>query len=327
MERSRILYVLECLQHDTDNDRAVTLKEIQTYLEKETNLGSVSGVSIRRDIQALITAGHHIEVQQGAHNTYYYRLLHPGFTFNEIRFLVDSVSINQFLSAEQKQRLFRKFEGICSRKEVRKLISRIKVSETVPPALDLLDNLEMIYQIIEEKRKINFSYGKYNWERKFVYTWKDRDLTPCAVVYREGRFYLKCLNGADGKIRTYRVDRMRDIIQGEPVQKLPKLLKSMGTVVDIYEPEYYADVTLRIRSQLLDDMLERLGKQVYLRQDFLDKEHLILRAKIGISYGFYRWILKYGDGVEVLAPSEIRQKVADMVQRMAQMYSLPSSND
>ena len=320
MERERIIYILEYLSHYTDCNRAATLKQIKAYLENHTNLGKVSLPSIRRDIASLISAGNHIEIERGAHNIHYYRMQSSGFTFNEIRFFVDSVSFNQFLTADQKQRLFHKFEGICSQTEARKLIAHIKMSEVTPPSLDLLENLDIVYQILEAKRKINFAYGKYNEKRHFVYTKKKRDLTPCSVVYYGGRFYLKCINGTDGKIRTYRVDRMREITMEEPVEILPQLPKAQGAVVDIFEPEYYEVVKLRVNQHLLDDMLEKLGKYAYLRPDFTDDTYVIIHAKIGISYGFYRWLLKYGDTVEVLSPPKIRKEIAEIVQHMAKMY-------
>ena len=101
-----------------------------------------------------------------------------GFTFNEIRFLVDSVSINKFLSNAQKQRLFRKFEVLRSESEVRKLVGRITLSEVAPPSLDLLDNLECVHQIIAEKRKIHFQYGKYNIHREIEYYDKKAESDP-----------------------------------------------------------------------------------------------------------------------------------------------------
>ena len=118
MERERIIHILEFLSRYTDDEKSATVKEIQTYLAAQTNVGSISPLSIRRDIDSLILAGNQIEIERGPHNTYYYRMPSRGFTFNEIRFLADSVSINKFLSAEQKQRLFRKFEGLCSQAEV-----------------------------------------------------------------------------------------------------------------------------------------------------------------------------------------------------------------
>ena len=180
---SRILYVLDYLSHNTDAEKGATLKEIQAYLLNQTNLGAVSVLSIKRDIERLDTMGYTVGVRKGAHNTAYYYMKERGFTFNEIRFLVDSVSINKFLNNEQKQRLFKKFEGLCSEAEVRKLVGRITLSEVAPPSLDLLDNLECVHQIIAEKRKINFKYGKYNTNRVIEYYTKKRNLIPCQVVY------------------------------------------------------------------------------------------------------------------------------------------------
>ena len=122
---SRILYVLDYLSHNTDAEKGATLKEIQAYLLNQTNLGAVSVLSIKRDIERLDTMGYTVGVRKGAHNTAYYYMKERGFTFNEIRFLVDSVSINKFLNNEQKQRLLKKFEGLCSEAEVRKLVGRI----------------------------------------------------------------------------------------------------------------------------------------------------------------------------------------------------------
>ena len=34
------------------------------------------------------------------HNTAYYALIDKGFSFNEIRFIVDSISINKFLTSK-----------------------------------------------------------------------------------------------------------------------------------------------------------------------------------------------------------------------------------
>ena len=95
---SRILYVLDYLSHNTDAEKGATLKEIQAYLLNQTNLGAVSVLSIKRDIERLDTMGYTVGVRKGAHNTAYYYMKERGFTFNEIRFLVDSVSINKFLN-------------------------------------------------------------------------------------------------------------------------------------------------------------------------------------------------------------------------------------
>ena len=55
---SRILYVLDYLSHNTDAEKGATLKEIQAYLLNQTNLGAVSVLSIKRDIERLDTMGY-----------------------------------------------------------------------------------------------------------------------------------------------------------------------------------------------------------------------------------------------------------------------------
>ena len=91
---SRILFVLDYLSRNTDAEKGATLKDIQAYLLNQTNAGSVSTLSIQRDIDQIDAMGYTVDIRKGAHNTSYYHMRDRGFTFNEIRFLVDSVSIN-----------------------------------------------------------------------------------------------------------------------------------------------------------------------------------------------------------------------------------------
>ena len=87
MEHERIIHILEYLRRNTDETRTVSIKQIQSHLD-------------RRDIERLTTMGYPITIKRGAHNTYLYQMETEGFTFNEIRFLVDSVSINKYLSVD-----------------------------------------------------------------------------------------------------------------------------------------------------------------------------------------------------------------------------------
>ncbi|MCI6561606.1 MAG: WYL domain-containing protein, partial [Ruminococcus sp.] len=208
MEHERIIHIYEYLSRNTDEDREVTVKDIRNYLEGTTNLGYVSVLTIRRDLERLSNMGYDILTRKGAHNTTYYSLFGKGFSFNEIRFLVDSISINKFLTAEQKQKLIKKFEGMCSESEVRQLISRISLNGRGAPSLDLLANLEKVHNIISAHQKIDFEYGKFNTQKKMVYYSKKRDMIPVKVIYFEERFYLKCMNTETLQIRTYRIDRM-----------------------------------------------------------------------------------------------------------------------
>ncbi len=317
MEHERIIKIYEYLCRYTDEAGSVTIKEIQDYLSDSGNMQNVSAVTIRRDLDRLSAMGNDIRKKNGAHNTAEYSLVNKGFTFNEIRFIVDSVSINKYLSPSQKQKMIKKFEGMCSESEVRQLISRISLNGRNLPNLDLLENLEIVHKIISERRKINFEYGKSNTKGNMEYYSKKRDMIPVKVIYFDERFYLKCVNAQTQQIRTYRIDRMKNIAAGDKVRQIPKLPKYDGVVLDMFEPKYFEYVKLRVKRFLLDDMLEKFGEYASVQDD---QENVIIRVKIGISDSFCRWVMRYGSDIEILSPEHIRSKFQEELQKVLEKY-------
>lgn len=321
MDQERIIFILDYLSRYTDESKAVSIKEIQEYLARVCNLTRVNDVTIRRDLDRLTSAGNHIVKYNREHNTAYYALIDKGFSFNEIRFLVDSVSINKFLTAVQKQKLIKKFEGMCSDAEIRQLISRITLNERCSPSLDLLENLELIHRLIAESRKINFEYGKYDTDKQIKYYKKKRDLLPVKVIYFKERIYLKCYNGAEKRWRIYRVDRMRKIEGGEVSHiRLPKEQKAVGFVTDMFEPEYFEYVKLKVKRYLLDDMLEHFGDYASISPYSEKDESVIITVHVGVNRRFFLWVLSYGDDIELLSPEKTRREYLDVVRKMLGVY-------
>ncbi len=321
MEHERIIYVLEYLTNYSDEKKRVTIQDIRNYLAYQTNLGDVSPLTIRRDIARLQTTGHNIQISHGSHNKAEYYLIRKGFTFNEIRFIVDSVSINRFLSDNQKQTLIKKFEGLCSAEEVHQLISRISLNSLAAPSANLLDNLDKVHRIISQNRKINFEYGKYDTHKKINYYSKRRDLIPCKVIYFNDRFYLKCLDEENSSVRTYRIDRMKHITQGEKTAVKAKIPRPDGVVLDIFEPDAFVFVTLRVKRFLLDDMLEQFGSYATVLNE-QNPDTVLIRAKIGIGHGFYRWVMKYGQDMEIVSPENVRQEFAKRISAVSKLYQI-----
>lgn len=57
MEHERIIHILEYLRRNTDETRTVSIKQIQSHLDRNYNMQSVSPLTIRRDIERLTTIG------------------------------------------------------------------------------------------------------------------------------------------------------------------------------------------------------------------------------------------------------------------------------
>ena len=322
MEHERIIHIYDYLCRNTDEEHSVSCRDIQEYLARNANLSDVSPLTIRRDIDRLCAAGNDIRRTNGPHNTALYSLIDKGFTFNEIRFMVDSISINKFLSAEQKKKLIHKFEGMCTDAEIRSIVSRISLNSTAAPSLDLLENLETIHRLISGQRKINFQYGKFDTKKQMKYYSKSREMIPVRVVYFDEHFYLRCFNEENEQFRTYRIDRMKEIEGGRKSRKkIPDDKKYDGFVVDMFAPEHFEYVTMRVKRYLLDEMLEQLGEYGFFSDDKDNSDSVIVRAKVGVNDRFYLWVLRYGEGVEILAPSDIRKDFVKNLRRISDMYS------
>lgn len=320
MEPERILLIYDYLTRNAAEPPGVTIQDIRSHLASSADIEMPSPLTVRRDLERLTTAGYNIVRTNGAHNTAYYYISGSGFTFNEIRFIVDSVSINKFLSAEEKTRLIRKFEVLCSEKDVRRLISRVKVNRSRLTNSDLLKNLEAVHRIIGEQCKIQFAYGKHDENGEISYYSKKRDMIPCEVVYFNERFYLYCMDENTEERRIYRIDRMKDIRMGEKPRRRLKLPAPEGADVDIFKPERYESVLLRVRRVLLDDMLETFGEFADIRKTPVGQGWICIQARVGISDGFYRWAMRYGEDLEILAPAEIRACFAEKLRNVSALY-------
>ena len=141
------------------------------------------------------------------------------------------------------------------------------------------------------------------------------------MVFFNNRFYLKCYNEETKAWRTYRIDRMKNIESGEVSRcLLPKEEKCDGFVIDMFEPEYYENVTLIVKRVLLDDMMEHFGEYASVSRYSDDGNSVNISVRVGINQRFYLWVMKYGDGIELLSPPKVRSEFLSEVRKMLGAY-------
>ena len=141
------------------------------------------------------------------------------------------------------------------------------------------------------------------------------------MFFFNNRFYLKCYNEETVAWRTYRIDRMKNIESGEVSRcLLPKEEKCDGFVIDMFEPEYYENVTLRIKRVLLDDMMEHFGEYASVSRYTDDGNSVNISVRVGINQRFYLWVMSYGDGIELLSPVKTRSEYLAEVRKMLGAY-------
>lgn len=51
-----------------------------------------------------------------------------------------------------------------------------------------------------------------------------------------------------------------------------------------------------------------------------EPEYVIIRAKIGISDSFYRWVMKYGNNIEIVFTECIRNKFCEELGKIFEIH-------
>ena len=177
--------------------------------------------------------------------------------------------------------------------------------------------------------KITFKYLKYSISDmgKQVERRKGERYTvsPFQLLINDGNYYLLAFDDYSQDMRTYRVDRMKDVRftgisrDGEEQFKKIDLKTYTKRVFSMYSgaPQH---VEIRFINPLLDAVVDRFGtKDVHYTK--IDDKHFSITAKVEISEQFFGWILGFGKKVKLLYPNDVIERFREYMDKIREMYS------
>ena len=266
---------------------------------------------------------------------FYVRQRH--FDLNDIRLLAECVYSAKFIAEGQAKRLVDVVCDFVSENQAEKirhnafLTDRVKtINKSVLNSISLI-NEAMSKEIEGEKHipeKISFKYLKYTLDdlgkqverkhgAKFV-------VSPFQLLINDGNYYLLAFDDDSQKMKTYRVDRMKNVsFTGEPregQEEFDKIdLKTYTQrVFSMYGGEKKR-VTLRFINPLLDTAIERFGTKDVIYSK-VDDTHFSVTAQVEISNQFFGWILGFGNRVKLLAPDDVTDQFRAYLDKIRDMY-------
>lgn len=323
MARNQFRLILEILKRETDKSHWISGSELRWILSESYGI-SVTPLTVRRDIDALNEFGECVKIKAGAHNQYLYRYINKDFPIEDVRILVDSVFINRFLTAAQKNTLLSRFRNVVSRHEVEMLRSLVFLNDSCETKHDLLKNKHIIDKGIAEGRYVSFKYERYGADKQLIFDGKKRKIIPMIVIYDQNKYYISAIDCLDGNIRkTFRIDKMADV----------RLLEKITEEYECDTPNYSAsrfemfsgddtyEAKFRVRRSLFDYMIERFGTDVKMRPDFDNPDYAIVTQQIQHSKGLIRWIMTQGSDLEVVSPDLLRLEVANALADTLKLYN------
>ncbi len=349
--------VLQYLLKYTDENNVATAFDIIGYLKEDCDIDAERR-SIYRDIEEINTVALMLEeectIKQAAEmladdedgelKLVVYDKKKKGFyvrqrkyDLNDIRLLAECVYSSKFISQGQADRLADVVCEFVSEHQADKirhnafLTDRVKTNNR-----QVLANIATINEAMSRKidgephtpEKITFKYLKYSVGdmSKQVERRKGAKyiVSPFQLLINDGNYYLLAFDDYSKEMRTYRVDRMKDVDpMGEPREgeedfKKIDLRTYTQRVFSMYGGEQKL-VEIRFINPLLDAVVDRFGtKDVQYAK--VDETHFSVTAKVEISDQFFGWLLGFGRKAKLLYPDDVLDKFRAYMDRIREMY-------
>lgn len=258
---------------------------------------------------------------------------------NDIRLLAECVYSAKFLSQGQADRLADVVCEFVSKHQAEKirhdafLTDRVKTSNKA-----VLNNISTINDAMSRRlggephdpEKISFQYLKYSVSDvgQQVERRKGQKYTvsPYKLLINDGNYYLLAFDDSVQDMRTYRVDRMKNVrFTGEPREGAEAFaaidLKSYTKRVFSMFGGKQERVVIRFINPLLDAVVDRFGNdRGSVWYEKLDDTHFTVATQVEISDQFFGWVLGFGKKAKILEPPAVVDQFAAYLDKVRQMY-------
>lgn len=353
--------VMQCLLKKTDESHVLAAEDIISYLQGTCGIDAERR-SIYRDIKEInkaylmFTEG--IDIYKAAerlesdktNRLIIYDTINKGFRVNpryrnprlkEIRLLAECVYSAKFIEKEETDRLVDIVVDSVSEAQADMIRHEAYLTDRVKTNNEqVLDNLNSIDIAMSKTKsskehtpeKISFKYLKYtiqdinkpierrNGERYIV--------SPYRLLISDGNYYLLGFDDDKQAMRTYRIDRMKDVKrigaprEGAEAAKAIEISKYSQQCFSMFGGET-TRVRVQFENELLDTMIDRFGKSgaQYAK---VDEEHFEITVQVRVSDMFFSWVCGFGKRAKIVYPERIIDEFTAFLDRIKSVYKVDS---
>lgn len=314
-QKLKALYVAKYFLEYSDENHSVSAGDIVDYLRDEYNI-STERRSIYRDISVLRDEfGFDIDGGQGGK----YRLLSRQLEIDDLRIIAECVQATKFISEPKSREIVEALTQFCSIYQAEQLRNDIYLCDRIKSmqkgTLNIISIINAAMALRRDGKphtpqKICFNYlkhtikninatiEKYNGEKYVV--------SPYRLLINDGNYYLLAYSDKDREIRTYRIDRMKNVcLVDAPRAGADEFaaidIKTYTTRVFSMMPGKPARVSIRFDNSLLDTAIERFGTTTaFYRED--GENNFVVSADVDVSEQFFAWICLFGSKARIISP-------------------------
>ena len=316
--KGRIIFLANYIADHADEDHPVTTEELISAVEEKGY--SANRNTIRTDIEALKAEGIGIDSARVGNAKGYYLKDRP-FRLSELKALIDAVSSSQFIPERNSNEMIRRLAEMAPEMHRKDLIAtafcadRIKTDSPVA-----FKTVDIVNKAIQKQQKISFQYVDYlpTKEEILRHDKKKYVVSPYALVWNDGRYYVPSYDGEKDKIVSYRVDRMRNVKMADeradhhmPFNSADYCRKVLWMFDGDMEEQ---EVVLISDNKHMISLIDRFGEEI--ETSAVDEERFRAIVKVIPSYSFFSWIFQFCGGIRIAGPEKVKQEYENMLRKV-----------
>lgn len=325
-ERRFLLY--NYLIKNTWEGHTKTPTDIFEYLLTHYGIEKPNIKTFYSDLAALERPTYGLEIQYDP-KSHGYWVQNPPFSRDELQWMVDSIQASKFLTQKKADEITRKIIELASENDKYVLHRPAFVSKRVRNMNEsIVEESAIIYQAIKANRKISFRYFHRTPDRRnrLKYTKAgDRNVvSPFALLWDNGNYYMYAYNSDSKKFMTYRVDRMDTIRldeigrDGEAEYDQKHITNRQTVVFDMYSTGKAHRVEFRCNNRITDAIIDQFGENTLLSP--IDETHFKTVVSVELSPPFYAWVSTFGRSIKIVSPAEAVDGIKKFLQKACEMY-------
>ena len=336
LNKSRPLYIANFIRAKSDADHWVTQKQIMDYLYEEFGI-MPDRKTIKRDI-AMLRDEMGMDIEEEAYKGY--RLVSREFELDDLKILAECVYAAKFISEERSKDLIDVLCDFCSENQAKRLKREIYVCDRIKTSENkTLRTINTIREAMEQQRypdgfhrgrKITFRYTTHSVAdvHKLIdkHDGKLYIVSPYQLVINDGNYYLIGLADDVEELRTYRIDRMRDVSilnEHRNMRKEWSTRRDMKTYIRQTFSMFGGEqekVTIRFENGLLDTVIDKFGVGFGAEYVPDGEKHFVVTTNVSVSEQFYAWICGFGTKAKIVAPRQIVKAFGEYLADIQEQY-------
>lgn len=308
-QKLKLLYLLDFLMRETDEEHPSSTKEIIEYL---SSIGiNAERKTIYSDIEALKLFGTDIES-----NGKGYYVASREFELPELKMLADCVSASKFITDKKSRNLIKKIESLTSRFEAAMLQRQVFTADGVKGGNEsIYYSVDTVSDAVNAGKKIAFKYFTYDTDKKRCYKNDGEDyvVTPYSLAVSDENYYLISYYPKHEKLTHFRVDRMSDIrVMKEDGDKAENVM-GKGFSIGEYSKKIFSmfpgeseRVSLLCDDSLINAVIDRFGEGVFIQKG--EEGKFLVSANVDISPTFFAWVFTFGGKMKIVSPEKVKDE-------------------